>query len=121
MKRPITLDIAAWLVSHAIGFAVRPLFPTHVTPGGFVISSIVVGIIAGTTWVLLRAIVREWLPVRARLIVTVPIALSPFVVCLLLQNVVETSRFILLFPVVIAGLGWGTISELRSRQQIGAP
>ena len=128
MKKLATIDLLLWLVCLLIATAVRRYVLSGPATASWLklMHSLVPGIFLGTTWVALRAIVRELLPaarlrvLRACLtIVVLPCAY--FLLLLLIQiGQLPVSRSVIMPPVVLVGILWGIVSELKKGQQPAA-
>ena len=125
MKKRATIDLLLWLVCLLIATAVRRYVSSGPAPASWLklMHGLVPGVLLGTTWVALRAIVRELLPaprlraLRACLtIVVLPCAY--FLLLLLIQiGQLPVSHSVIMPPVVLVGILWGIVSELKKGQQ----
>ena len=121
-RAPVLADFVVWHLSLLVAFALRPLLPTPfgVPAGGFVnTDNVIGGIVAGSTWIVARAIARECcghaLRFHGRMALSAIVALWPLVVVrMLFANILNVSQLLLLVAVLLAGILWG-ISTLNDR------
>ncbi len=119
-------DAAVWAVFSVVGIAARSFLPSPhgVPPGGFANRDNILACVAGgVAWILLRAASRAAMsklniPVL-RIIITltcVPLAYVP----IFLLALDTASRLILLFPFVLAGTLWGSITAAKNARHAAA-
>ncbi len=126
MKKAACFDAVVWIVAFLMAVAMRSGFigsPDGSPQNGWFTGDNIIGaVLCGLVWVLLRAAGRAYLPSKTP--VAVRVILNLFAVGVSLVGVsfihIMASRVVLLITCALAGVVWGTITEIRFVQQTHA-